>query len=111
MSAINLFITNMIHFINVNINNIWPGEQGGPRHNNPGGERAGGVEPGSAGQDGPSEHLRAADNHSMETFAEDDPHLDIGQGTAENSLRVMRYSLKFSGSYSLKFLGSYSLKF
>ena len=77
MSSINLFVTNVIHFINVTINNIWPGESGhgGPGHNSA--ESTGGVEPGRAGQS--SEHLRAADIPVMDTFVEDDLHLDIGQ--------------------------------
>ena len=112
MSSINLFVTNVIHFINVTINNIWPGGEsgaGGPGHTAGG---TAGMEPGRAGQS--SEHLRAADNLVMETFAEDDPHLDIGQAEGaggpevDNDIIVEEEVLSDTGTGVMSDVGLYS---
>ena len=84
--SVNLFITNVLHFINVNINNYWPGRGGGPGHETP--TAAGVSEPGSTEQNLPSEQLRTADMTLSETLVDDDLNPMIGQAEGEGGLEV-----------------------
>ena len=84
--SVNLFFTTVLHFINVNINNLWPGPGGAPGQDTP--ADAGSGEPGSTDQVMPGEHLRAADIPVAEENMEDDLPQNLGQAEGEGGLEV-----------------------